>query len=295
MKAEITAPIIYNQVRMLRSIHEGTIIIFESENDIRYFLKFLHNNCECISAFGKINATKAIKMIDRDNIDGVLAVVDNDYWFLESFKINSQNILVTDSHDSETMIIQSGAFDNLLLELADKSKLQKFVSKEGKDIRDILLQKGRYIGYFRWFLSKYKIRAFFLRDLKFQRFFTNKSLIVDIEKLIWEALKKNLKKIHIPENFKIYKKCILKVLNELDKKDYDLWHICSGHDLTKILIIGLRFIFGNKNGKNINLKLLEITMRLSYATNHFQTTRLYNSIKEWEKNNNNYAVLSKEQ
>lgn len=295
MKAEITAPIIYNEVRMLRTVHDGTIIIFESENDIRNFIKFFDDNCECIPAFGKKNATGALKMIDRDNIEGVLTIVDNDYWFLESFKIDSPNMLVTDSHDSETMILQSGALDNLLLELADESKLQKFVSKEAKGIREILLEKGKYIGYFRWFLSKYKIRAFILRDLKFQRFINSNSLIIDIDKLIWEALKKNLKVIHIPDNFKTFKKYVLIVLNDLDKKGYDLWHICAGHDLIKILIIGLKFIFGNKTGKNIYQRLLEITMRLSYAINHFQTTKLYKSIKVWEEKNFHFTVLIKEQ
>ena len=84
-------------------------------------------------------------------------------------------------------------------------------------------------------------------------------------------------------------------MNDLDKKGYDLWHICAGHDLIKILIIGLKFIFGNKTGKNIHQRLLEKIMRLSYAINHFQTTKLYKSIKEWEEKNFHFTVLSKKQ
>ena len=76
------------------------------------------------------------------------------------------------------------------------------------------------------------------------------------------------------------------------KSEYDLWQVCSGDDMIQILTIGLKNNFGTRKIKTNKSELVEAILRISYEYSYFCSTQLYKSIKEWEKANPKFKILS---
>ncbi len=85
-----------------------------------------------------------MEILNKENFQRILAIVDADFERLECLP-NVPNLILTDTHDLETMLIQSPALDKVLAEIGSEEKITKF----GKDIRSVLLQAGKPIGYLR--------------------------------------------------------------------------------------------------------------------------------------------------
>ena len=89
---------IANSVRLLRSAFSGTVLIVEGGKDLRVYRRFVDNNqCKLVNAFCKDNAIGALNILEMNNFQGVLAIVDTDFWNLDGVRVGSPNLLVTDS------------------------------------------------------------------------------------------------------------------------------------------------------------------------------------------------------
>ena len=131
MREYITGDSIANQVRMTRSAFAGAFLILEGETDVLVFQSFIdERECQTVFADGKQNALAAIGILDDDNLKGVLCVVDADFDHLENRVPLSDNVLLTDLHDLECMMLVSPAFDKLLREYASGDrKVAQFQSR----------------------------------------------------------------------------------------------------------------------------------------------------------------------
>jgi len=283
MKRYLTAHDIANDAKLMRALHFGTILIVEGDTDARVYSTFIDDTqCKIIVANGKDNAVKALEILEKSNLKGILAIVDTDFWKLNGMKPNSPNILLTDTHDLETMIISSSAFEKILSGFVNDRKIKKF----GKSVREKILESALIIGLFRWLSSPEKDNLYLVfKGLTFENFIDKKTLVVNIGKLVNEV-KDNSKNFAI-NDIKIKNK-IIKLKNE----NHDPWHVCSGHDLIKILFIGLRNIVGNRRARNIDsVDALAEIIRISYDYSYFCLTELHKSIKVWEKSNFPFKLL----
>ena len=273
---------IVNTARMMRTQYTGTILIVEGSTDARVYGRLVsETECRLIPATGKDKAISALKLLENGGLDGVLTIVDADFWRLDGIDPNSSNLLLTDSHDLETMILYSDVLDNVLSEFGLASEINKL----GRPIRDILLESGLSVGYLRWLSSPTKDNlSLKFKELSFDKFVDEQTLRVSIDNLIRE-LKINSRDSTLDENA-----TKLKTMT-LDGEGHDPWQVCSGHDLVQILSIGLRNIFGNPRGKSVTLEVVDGILRVAYNYSHFRLTRLHNSIKDWEKANPSFRVL----
>ena len=235
-----------------------------------------------IPATGKDKAISALELLENGGLGGVLTIVDADFQRLDGIEPGSSNLLMTDSHDLETMILYSDALDNVLSEFGSAREIVKL----GRPIRDILLEGGLPIGYLRWLSSPTKDNlSLKFKELSFDKFVDEKTLCVDVDNLIRE-LKTNSKDPTLDDN--VTKLKVITLMGE----GHDPWQVCSGHDLVLILSIGLRNIFGNPRiGKTVTSDQVDGMLRLAYNYSHFCLTRLHNSIKDWEKANPSFRVL----
>jgi Protein of unknown function (DUF4435) len=280
MREFITPDRIANQIRMRRSGFSGTFLIVEGNSDKLVYERFINNKkCELSIANNKDNAVNALNILDKDNFSGVLAIVDADFWVIEGKPPTSKNILLTDYHDLELMLMNSPALDKLIREHGSEDKIRDFE----KNILNTLLKSGQIIGYLRWVSLKYNFYLKF-EDLSFKKFVNEKDLSVDISKLI-KALKDNSQK-HSLQDEEIHK-----YLKEVENKNYDSRQICCGHDLICLLSIGLCKLLGSCNSSEVKPEVLERELRLAYESSYFCQTQLYTSIQKWEENNNPYKVL----
>lgn len=274
---------IINTARMMRTQYTGTILIVEGSTDARVYGRLVSKTeCRLIPATGKDKAVGALELLENGGFDGVLTIVDADFQRLDGIEPNSSNLLLTDSHDLETMILHSDALDNVLSEFGSAREIEKLC----RPIRYILLEGGLPIGYLRWLSSPTKDDlSLKFKELSFDKFVDEKTLCVDVDNLIRE-LKTNSKDSALDDN--VTKLKVMTLMGE----GHDPWQVCSGHDLVLILSIGLRNIFGNpRRGKTVTSDHVDGIIRLAYNYSHFRLTQLHNSIKDWENANPPFKVL----
>ncbi|WP_091690218.1 DUF4435 domain-containing protein [Methanococcoides vulcani] len=282
MKKYLTADDIANSARMMRTQYRGSIMIIEGSTDMRLYKRFVDDRkCRLIPANGKENAIKVVKILESSDFKGILTIVDADFWRLDGIKFKDRNILVTDTHDLETMLIASEALDRLLGEFAAPFKLQKMRTP----VRELLLEAAMPIGLFRWLSSSSKDRlSLRFKDIHFDNFMQKFPLSVNIKHLIREV-KDNSNERSLNE------KTIKRKMITLLKEEHDPWQTCSGHDIVEILAFGLREVFGNSDSRYVTEGIIDRSLRLAYDITMFRETDLYISIQEWEDRNSSFVVL----
>jgi hypothetical protein len=281
---------IANQIRMRRSIFEGAFLLLEGSSD-----KFLYGRftdevaCELVVSSGKTWAIEVLVILEKSNFIGVLAIVDADFDRLESLLHQSSNLLRTDTHDLETMLIKSPALDKVLSIFGSEDKIKKFE----KDVRTILLEAGLFVGYFLW-LSKSDNLNLTFDGIKFKEFIDDRTLQLNELKLINEVKNKSKPEIKpLLSNTADIQQRIAAKKND----SHDPWQVCRGHDLVEILSIRLRKALGSNKASDVEPRsddrknTLESQLMLAYEAVYFYQTQLYQDILDWESNNQPFKVL----
>jgi len=283
---DVTGDTIANEVVMTRQSYADTIFIVEGDNDEKLFRRFMRDpDAAIISAWGKQNALDAADILDRENKRGYIAIVDADFWHLDGISPSSPNVLCTDDHDIEMMMVRSNSFISVMRELGSKSKIAKLTGNNSTTrLRDVLLGKALCVGILRRYSVLSNLGLSF-EGLNFENFVDRSSLDVNIDKLVLNTLaltsNKKLKYSHI----------ISDVRKMIASNEDDPYQVCCGHDFFEILAIGLRKVLGSKSSKITALDNLESVFRISYDTSYLIATQLYKSAKLWEKSNKNFSTF----
>jgi len=291
MREFLTPDRIANQIRLQRGYPKNNLIAFlivegsTDENVYRWFVN--KEKCQIVIAHNKDNAIDLLSLLEQSNFPGILTIVDADFDILEGKQSFSQNVLFTDTHDLETMIIKSQALDKVLSELASQNKMENFVKKCGIDIRSKLIECGVFVGYLRCISLRENLSLNFA-ELKFNNFMKD-PFTVDISRLVNLLRSRSHKSERTGfqplTNNEIQSKIAQLMSNTLN---HDHWHVCCGHDLASILSYWLHTAIGNIV---VSEDFLEISLRLAYESSHFKETLLYNSIHKWEQDNIPFVIL----
>ncbi|WP_235526446.1 DUF4435 domain-containing protein [Nostoc piscinale] len=116
-----------NKVRLLRDTFKGTFLLVEGSSDKTFYERFIDKlACQVVIISGKPSSKQCVintlEILDKSNFQGVLAIVDADFDRLKSLFLSSPNLLYTDTHDLEIMLIQSPALDKVLAEFGSDEK-----------------------------------------------------------------------------------------------------------------------------------------------------------------------------
>ena len=269
MKDSLTADREANAIRLERGSFPGIFILVEGSTD-KLFYGNLFNEKQCqiiVTIAGNSRKKRAIEILtilEKSSFLGILAIVDADFDHLDAIVYPSQNLFLTDTHDSETMMLRSTALERVLAEYGSENKITEL----SQEVRTMLLTAGIPIGYLRWISRKDGLNLTF-EGIKFGKFLDEKSLILDEIKLIQTVQYKS-------QNWSLGSDRLTK-RTSLDCDDP--WQICCGHDLVKILAIGLQRVFGTVKREPEDL---EIALRLAHRPQDFLETQLYQKLKEWE-------------
>jgi hypothetical protein len=283
MRQYITPHRIANDIRMLRTQDTGSFLIAEGDTDARVWENLMDSTkCSVVIAHNKNNAIAVLHILEKDNFAGVLAVVDADFDILEETVLLSQNLLLTDTHDLETMLLKSPALEKVLREHGSAEKIEIFT--KAKDIRQTLLESAKIIGYLRWASLKFNYCLKF-EGLAFKDFVDKETLALNKSDLIETVKNKSQKR-------KLDEQEITATMDSLKTDTQDMWQVCCGHDMISILSIALCKALGSCNSKQVEPNVLEINLRLAYDSAHFRETKLYKSIQTWEQTNKPFQVLS---
>lgn len=280
------------EIHFMRAGHKGSFLVVEGDTDFCLYRKFvIKSECEVIPAYGcedKGAKDTILELITRmHRFKGIIGIVDSDFSKIDGELVEDPNVVMTDTHDVETLIIKSPALEQVFDVYVDRAKLKQFETTAGKNIVDILLTNAQYIGLFVWYNNKKKLYLNF-KGIDFLKFIDKNSLSINIQRLI-ETVYDNSGKI--PRN----KEKILCDLKKMGNKDYDKWHLCRGHDLAEILYIGIKYIFGSYRIAHIdNYKGLERELIFAYDSIYFAKTNIYRSIKQWELTNSPFVICINE-
>lgn len=281
MREFITPDRVANKIRLMRTQFQGSFLIVEGDTDARFYKNLVNKEKCCVaSANGKKNVIQVLRILESDKFLGVLAIIDADFDRLENNLPTQNNILITDNHDLEIMLLQSPALEKVLGEFGSEDKIQKL----NQDIRSILLTGGVYIGYLRWISLKESLNLRF-EELSFSKFIDKKTLILNQVKLI-VTVKNNSQKPQINEQD------IETKMQSLKSQNHDPWCVCCGHDLIEILSIGLCQLLGTNKTKNVEAEQIEKSLRLAYESSYFRNTKLYSLIQQWESLNTPFVILN---
>ena len=272
---------------MMRSQHRGAVVIVEGDTDARVYKRFINRDiCVIIPSLGKTNATGALKMLERDKCKGILIIVDNDFWVLDGITPESPNLLTTDTHDLETMILSSSALEKVIDEFGSEKK----INRTRKSIRDILLELGMPLGFFRWiYSSQHEKMTVRFKNISLEEFIRidRDTITINIDNLVKEV------RNNTPQCTLDSKETAIRIKELLRNKTlYDPWHVCRGHDLVHILTVILKKGFGKRKVKNITLEIIDGMLRIAYEYRDFSKTKLFASIKKWEKANSDFRILA---
>lgn len=290
-RAYITPYRIANNIRISRKSNKShAFLIVEGEDDAKVYGKFVNKEqCTLHVAHSKDVAIGAIQELDKTNTSGVLAIVDADYEKLQGNAVINSNIVYTDTHDLETMILSSPALEKVLISFWPDASIS-IVQKLGEQVRSHILDIGTHIGCVRWINFRNKLSLDF-KDLPYERFINKDNMQVDLSELI--------SILNVGRNRLVYEEDILKECNQLRANNPDQWHVCQGHDLVNLLKIVVPFClagFLSPNPLSLVVKKCKFfrfddELYSEYEEAFFIETDLHKEIKDWEARNVPFLIL----
>lgn len=277
---EITPESIASEVNLLRSdIHyRGAFLFVEGETDCSLFSNYIdHENCLIRRVIGRENVLRLIQIVLQfDSL--CLAIVDADFWHIERKLPPYDNVIMTDTHDIETLIFKSPAFDKILHELISVDKIES-IRQRYPDIRYQILNVASGMAIFRYASHSKNLRINFYSDLeRTQPVGWDKAIKIDSFKVDFEKLVE----IICYDNYSLRFK-LRPIIKEIMKKKYDLYEFCNGHDVVYVSMLFFKRKGRHNDVVNLTTKVMERMFRLAYEVEFFKQTAIYKEIVSWQK------------
>jgi hypothetical protein len=268
---------IANEIRLSRTVRKGaSALLVEGSKDARVFRNLVdESGCDVVQTEGKHNATRALNVLRKASQAGALVVVDSDFSRLDGQLILDPDVLWTEDHDIEGMVLKSPAPEKLMIEY--DLKLDEF----GRDLGTTLAKGVMPLGYMRLASIKNKLNLDF-KQLDHSKFVVGPPPVIDEAKLAQEILAKNPRCSHPAKD-------LIGMMQGVSNSSHDCWQVSCGHDMTAALSVMLT----QRIGRDIPSYTVERQLRLSYHPSDFASTQLCKEIKEWEAKNAPYGILKK--
>jgi hypothetical protein len=277
VRSAVDAHSIANEIRMSRTVRKrASALLLEASKDVRVFRNIINESlCDIVATEGKRNAIGALNILRRAGERGVLVIVDSDFSRLDGQRILDPDVLTSDLHDIEAMLLQSSAVQKVMIEydLAPDGF--------GQNLGQVLAEAVMPLGYLRFASLQYKLHLKF-GDLEFRKFVLTKvPTSIDEHKLVEEVLNKNPRCTRSEKD-------LSQMMADIAKVGDDCWHVGCGHDMTSVLAV----LLSVNAGREILSYSLERQLRLAYPVAEFSATALFAEIKAWEQRNTPYIVLA---
>lgn len=287
MRPNLTSKRLLAKLEMLRGGKKSkTIVVVEGLTDYRMYGKLLDSTiCEIVIGESKENIIEVIRECEKEKLNGIIGIVDADFWHIELKSENlPKTLFTTDLHDLECMMLYSKAFEDVFLEYGDLSKLARFERSIGMPLKQWMLENVALIGYLRKLSLDQNLELRF-SQLKFEKFMDLNTLEILEERMIQEILYAS----HKQTRYKSWQ--ISKWLHQEMNANDNLWQVCCGHDLMEWLAIGFRQHFGAYNAKKLSSGQLEGNFRLAYHISLFKETKLCRALDTWERSQKDFYVF----
>lgn len=275
-----------NEVEMLLQAKPSrAICIVEGKDDESLYGRFIdYDRCGIVPAHGFPNVVGAVLLLDaRGRCTGYLGIIDADFNVVEGQDLPSPNLVRTDAHDAEMMMIRTSALEIVIVEHGSGEKLNEY-TKKGGNVRSSLLTAASSLASLRLHSHREQLSLDF-KSLDFDKFVSVSSLQVDISSMI-EAVKKRSARLDLCAD------SLAEEIRKISKEEFDPWELCRGHDVVAVLAIMCRRLVGSGKKSNLLVDSLESHLRTAYRHEDFAVTGLAEAVCAWEQRNSPFTVLS---
>jgi hypothetical protein len=286
MREYLTADDRLVELLMVRGVFAGTLLLLEGSTDCKFFDSFVVKaECQTFPAYGKERALEIVARASAAQLQGLLAIVDADYWHIEGIQPPSHNVVITDVHDIEIMLITSPAVDKLIKEFGSPSKVDRYLKGQNVDrLSTALLANALPLGLVRW-ISWSEGLGLDFNGLALDRYANRETLVLDISRLISRVLQNS-------SSSRLDQQQIERRLLEQLGQTHRLDQICCGPDVLQLLAYGLRHALGSCSGQLARSEHIAAMLRMGFDSAYLLTTNLYREVKSWEVKNNGYHVFA---
>lgn len=287
MTESITPERIANAILMTGS-SEKYYLLTEGAKDTALFGKFINKDAIVIkTAFGCTKLRKCIKILKDKGFSRYLGIIDSDFHRILNTAPDEDNLFIVDYHDIEVMMVKSRALDYIVKTTGCSEKLEKFEKDKGDSFLNLLLNSAKNIGYLRLANNinglglKFKPEKPEGKQIPYKDFINDDLSVKENDTMISRIMDYSRAK---SSNLKDINEIRMKY-QEVLEKEFDIYQLVNGHDITNILSL---FFLKNMKCKN-NLVATHNTIAdsliLAYDISEFKKTDIYNDLKSWSTDN----------
>ena len=278
-------------------------LVVEGESDKKLFNRFLDRSvCRAITICeesddnsgqnrtrsyvkddGGSNKEQIIQFFDdrTQKTPGLLGIVDADFDNIKGRENLPDNIILTDYHDIEMVILKTQPdLSSLYSEIADLYLVQEY-EKSTRIIIDTVIAIAYELGLLRLVCRKYpKENCPSVKDTHFWECI-DKSFGIDMDEIINRIIRGSVGKC-------VYRKDLKDEIASEKAHNYGKYQVCCGHDVTEILAYCFSadsnlLKCGNKEYQSRSK--IETILRVTYNPDSFKTTNMFKRILEWQTSN----------
>jgi hypothetical protein len=257
---------------MERQVRTLTYLIVEGSTDWSLFSKFIDSQTSAIrSANTRESVFSVLQILQASSFPQLLAIVDLDYDGLLGKNVARQDVFYTPDHDLEILLLRSSALTDVLREFGSQSKIEA-AQNAGIDPLQLSLNAAEPLGCLRLASIK-KDWALRFAEMKFD-FVDTQDLSPDTDRLVEHICGRN-------QFTTCTRSEALQQIRSEKSQGHNIWQLVVGHDVSTILAISLRKLFGTHSNGDITGDLFESSLRLAYSLHEFRQTRLYADVIQW--------------
>lgn len=241
--------------------------------------------CRIYSMGGKAKVWETLRDAQSKSKVGFVAVLDADFERLDGTMIEDPDVIWTDLHDLETMLIHSPALEMVLGEHGSRERRDAFEEKQS--IREALLANALPLGRLRWSVRRRGLDLVFKKQqgkkfhyVDYHKFCDRGTWTVDIAAMIQKVLDFNNR-----HDLKVAD--LLQGMQALPEADP--WQVVVGHDLVGILLLGLRSKLGNLT--EMDIETLQKDLRLAFERAYLEKTAMYTALRAWEARHEGFCIF----
>ena len=251
-------------------------------DSLRLWKVIHHEKCQfsptSLGAVASLGAVvEALDNVSTRGIKGVVGIVDRDYRFPLGKVFERLDLLCTDKHDLEMMMYETEAFDAVIRECGSEAKVLSW-PKGVSGIRAHLYEQSRQIGYVR-LSNEANDSGYCFKNLNYESFVDRSTVTLALERFI-EYLRARWGQ-NLSVSIATYEngRTVATRYSSLSEDGM----LCRGHDVSEMLVIGLRSLWGTNPAQAYDADDIEKMLRLAYSREDFSKTELSRKILDWYK------------
>ena len=280
-----SAGTIATDLRIRRTQFDGTLFLVEGPTDARALGQFVdRSKCQVVVGDTRDNVLTVVPLLRAEGFAGLVGLVDADFSHLQGTTPRDPDVLVTDEHDLEMMLLRSNALDRVLWARGSADRLQRAHARWGSDLRPALLATAAPLGALRLYAQR-EGEGWTFKHLNYESFLNLEALAVFVPELCQEVKNKTQR-----PSLDISR--MAKAIDTVLAEGLDLWQLCRGHDVLEILSVALRKYIGSQRPTAVNEATLSMDLALAYDKVEFVASPLFVRTRAWEAQNPGYKVLA---